>query len=763
MQFLNQIYTWFREKLGSIRSSSQAPAALQGEPATYRRYDKWVILAWVGLFLGLPLLLFLYVWWDMPSFRTLEDPTPELASVVYSADNQILGTYYLNADRVRLPSRTIPRVVKQALLAVEDRRFYEHSGVDPMGVIGAVFSTARGRTRGGSTITQQLARNLYDAVGVQRSLWRKLKEMIVAVYLEYRYSKEEILAMYLNTVPFGGVTYGIQSASRYYFGKDAKDLTLSEAALLIALLKGPSYYNPYRYPQRALARRNLVLDKMVEAGFLSAKEAEAAKKAPLGVGAVPYTASHSQGLAPYFREYLREWLLDWCRRKGYNLYRDGLQIYTTIDSRLQMHAESAVTAHLSQYQEVFDKELRSRPYPWEKDSTIVLRAMYRSERFQAGKRAGLPEAEIRAQFYQKRPMRLFQWKPPGHIDTVLTPWDSLKYYLRFLEAGVVTIDPHTGEIKAWVGGINHTYFKYDHVAKGKRQVGSTFKPFVYTAAFDNGYSPCYQELNVPIEIPVKVGGQDTVWIPRNADRDLGERVTLQKGLALSLNVITARLIRNIGPDAVIEYARRMGIQSDLEAVYALALGTCDLSVLELTSAYGCYPTLGVWREPLFIREIRDRRGNLIESFTGTSRRALSEKTAYLMVEMLRGVTIFGTAGSVRWQYGLASLDIGGKTGTTQNHADGWFVGFTPEYVTGVWVGTADRAVHFYSLWNGQGARMALPIWGLYMKAAYNDPKLSLPRRRIYPPAGMPASIVCTDSTAASTEARDSETIQEYLR
>jgi len=759
MRWLSQVHTWLQKRL---RIQGE-PTAGGVSPSSHAKYDAWVIGIWIGLFLGLPVLVFLYVWWDMPSFRTLEDPTPELASVVYSADNQTLGTYYVNADRVRLPARVIPRIVKQALLAVEDRRFHEHSGIDPIGILGAIFSTATGRVRGGSTITQQLARNLYDAVGVERSVWRKLKEIIVAIYLERRYSKEEILAMYLNTVPFGGVTYGIQSASRYYFGKDVKDLTLSEAALLIGLLKGPTYYSPYRYPQRALARRNLVLDLMAEAGYISAKEAAEAKKAPLGVGPTPYTASHSQGLAPYFREYLREWLLQWCRQKGYDLYRDGLQIYTTLDSRLQVHAESAVVAHLSQYQEVFEKELRSRPYPWEKDSSILLRAMYRSERYQAGKRAGLSETAIQAQFHQKRPMRLFQWKAPGYVDTVLTPWDSLKYYLRFLEVGLVTIDPHTGEIKAWVGGINHSYFKYDHVAKGKRQVGSTFKPFVYTAALDNGYSPCYEELNVPIEIPVRVGDRDTVWAPRNADRELGEKVSLQKALALSLNVITARLIRNIGPEVVVDYARRMGIRSELEAVYALALGTSDLSVLELTAAYGCYPTLGVWREPLFIREIRDRRGNLIESFTGSNRRALSEKTAYLMVEMLRGVTIFGTAGALRWQYGLASLDIGGKTGTTQNHADGWFVGFTPEYVTGVWVGTADRAVHFYSLWNGQGARMALPIWGLYMKAAYTDPKLALPRRRIQPPPGLPATITCTDSTFTPPESSGSETLQEYLR
>lgn len=727
--------------------------------APYRRV---LIGGWIALFFGGPLLLFLYVWWDMPSFRTLEDPTPELASVVYTVDHQILGTYYLATNRIRLPAREIPPVAKKALLAVEDRRFYEHSGVDFWGIIGAVLHTAAGKKRGGSTITQQLARNLYDAVGVQRSIWRKLKEMIVAVYLERRYSKEEILAMYLNTVPFGGVTYGLQAASRYYFNKDARDLSLAEAALLIGLLKGPSYYSPYRHPDRALARRNLVIDLMTEAKYISVREAAAAKKAPLGVGPAPYTASQSQGLAPYFREYLREWLLAWCRQKGYDLYRDGLQVYTTIDSRLQMHAEAAVVAHLSKYQKVFDRELASRPYPWEKDSTILLRAMHRSERYQAGKRAGLDEDAIRAQFHVPVPMRLFQWEAPGYRDTVLTPWDSLKYYLRFLEVGLLTLDPHTGEVRAWVGGINHTYFKYDHVAKGKRQVGSTFKPFVYAAALDNGYSPCYEELNVPIEIPVQVDGRDTIWMPRNADRELSEKVTLQKGLALSLNVITARVIRNIGPEVVVQYARRMGIASQLEPVYALALGTCDLSVLELTGAYQCFPTLGVWREPLFIREIRDRRGNLIERFSGTSRRALSEKTAYLMVEMLRGVTIMGTAGSLRWEYGLASLDIGGKTGTTQEHADGWFVGFTPEYVTGVWVGTADRSVHFYSLWNGQGARMALPIWGLYMRAAYEDPKLALPKRRILPPPGVPAAINCADSLKTQSGAVESE-IHDYLR
>ncbi|MCS7297592.1 MAG: PBP1A family penicillin-binding protein [Bacteroidia bacterium] len=730
------------------------------DPA-YKSERLWLALLAVGLFWGIPLLLFLYVFLEMPSFARLENPTQDLASVAFSADGKILGTFYHSSDRVRVGVSEIPAVVKNALIAVEDRRFYEHAGIDPVGIAAAAVSWVRGKRRGGSTITQQLARNLYDEVGVERSLWRKLKEMIVAVYLEYHYSKEEILAMYLNTVPFGGVTYGIQAASRYYFGKDVKELSLSEAALLIGLLRGPSYYSPYKYPQRALARRNLVLDLMQEAKFISAVEAEKAKRAPLGVGKAPYTASQSQGLAPYFREYLRLWLTEWAKARGYDLYRDGLRIYTTIDSRLQMHAESAVVQHLRRFQPIFEKELAGRPLPWHRDTSILWRAMRRSERYNAAKSAGMSEAEILRQFRHRIPMRLFTWKSPGYVDTVLSPWDSLAYYLRFLEAGLVSIDPHTGEVKAWVGGINHTFFKYDHVIQARRQVGSTFKPFVYTAAMDNGYSPCYEELNVPVEIPVRVEGRDTIWSPRNADREIGGKVSLKQALALSLNIITARLMKALGPEVVITYARRMGIQSDLEAVYALGLGVCDLTLLELTAAYGCFPTLGIWREPIFIREIRDRRGNLIQSFTATSRRALSEQTAYLMVEMLRWVTIAGTAGELRWGYGLHELDMGGKTGTTQQHADGWFVGFTPDYVTGVWVGTADRAVHFYSLTYGQGARMAMPIWAFYMKRAYADTTLRLQSsKRILPPPGFRFPDCQQEQTE---EHQEGPTLQEFLK
>ncbi|MEN3040006.1 MAG: PBP1A family penicillin-binding protein [Bacteroidia bacterium] len=730
----------------------------------YRRERLWIALILLGIFWGVPLLLSVYVFIEMPSFERLENPTEDLASVAFSADGEILGTFYYTSDRVRIAASDVPPFVKKALIAVEDRRFYDHAGVDPWGVLAAVFSSISGKLRGGSTITQQLARNLYDEVGVKRSLWRKLKEMFVAIYLEYRYGKEEILAMYLNTVPFGGVTYGIQAASRYYFGKDAKELSLSEAALLIGLLKGPSYYSPYKHPQRALARRNTVIDLMLEAKFISAAEAVEAKKAPLGVGKAPYTASQSQGLAPYFREYLRMWLLNWARQRGYDLYRDGLRIYTTIDSRLQMYAESAVVQHMRNFQPLFDKELATYPpLPWKRDSSILWRAMRRSERYNALKSAGVPEAEIIKQFHQPVPMRLFTWQSPGYIDTVLTPWDSLAYYLRFLEAGLVTIDPHTGEIKAWVGGINHTFFKYDHVAQARRQVGSTFKPFVYTAAIDNGYSPCYEELNLPVEIRSEdSSGTAVSWTPQNADRQIGGRVTLKRALALSLNLVTARLMKALGPEVVISYARRMGITSELEPVYSLGLGVSDLALLELTSAYGCFPTLGIWRQPIFIREIRDRRGNLIESFTSLSRRAISEQTAYLMVDMLRWVTVAGTAGELRWKYGLSELDIGGKTGTTQQHADGWFVGFTPDYVTGVWVGTADRAVHFHTMMYGQGARMAMPIWGIYMKAVYSDSTLRLdPRKRILPPP----NFIFPDCQQGQ-EARlpeDATSIQDYLR
>ncbi|MCS7152738.1 MAG: PBP1A family penicillin-binding protein [Bacteroidia bacterium] len=726
----------------------------------YKRERFWIAFILGMLFWGLPLLLFLYVLIEMPSFSRLENPQEELATVVFSADGEVLGTFYHSSDRLRVDINEIPDVVKKAVIAVEDRRFYEHAGIDPVGIMAAVYSSLTGKRRGGSTITQQLARNLYDEVGVERSLWRKLKEMIVAIYLEYRYSKQEILAMYLNTVPFGGVTYGIQAASRYYFGKDVQALSLPEAALLIGLLKGPSYYSPYKHPERAIARRNVVIDLMQEAGFISAQEAAEAKKAPLGVGKAPHTANQSQGLAPYFREYLRLWLLNWARQRGYDIYRDGLRVYTTIDSRFQMHAESAVVQHIRELQPIFNKELKAYgPPPWKKDTSIIWRAIRRSERYNVLKSAGLSETEIMEQFRKPVPMRLFAWNKVGYIDTVLPPLDSIIYYLPFLEAGMVVIDPYTGEIKAWVGGINHTYFKYDHVIQAKRQVGSTFKPFVYTAAMDNGYSPCHEELNIPIDIQTE-GGKDTIWSPRNADLSIGGKVTLKKALALSLNIVTARLIKTLGPEVVISYARRMGIQSELEAVYAIALGVCDLSLLELTSAYGCFPSLGVWREPIFIREIRDRWGNLIESFTGSSRRAISEQTAYIMVDMLRWVTMAGTASSVRWLYQLGELDIGGKTGTTQMHADGWFVGFTPDYVAGVWVGTADRSIHFYSAY-GQGSKMAMPIWGLFTKAVYSDKRLGLdPKKRILPP---PNFTFPECQQAADSLNQGEVSFQDYLR
>ncbi|MGQ9863771.1 MAG: penicillin-binding protein 1A [Bacteroidia bacterium] len=690
----------------------------------------------------------------MPSFKTLEDPTPELASVVYSLDGEILGSYYLNAQRIRLPVGKIPSIVKKALIAVEDQNFYSHAGVDLQGIMGAVWATLRGERRGGSTITQQLARNLYDEVGVERTLHRKLKEIIVAIYLERRYSKEEILTMYLNTVPFGGVVYGIAAAARSYYGKDVSQLTVPEVALLIGLLKGPTYYSPYRHPERARQRRNLVLQLMYQQKFISKKTLREAMRASLGVGDRPYAASQSTGIAPYFREHLRLWLEEWCSARGLDLYRDGLQIYTTIDANLQRYAEAAVAQHMSQLQEKFSKEIRMSK-PWEKDTMILHRAVRRSERYNMLKSAGVPEAQIWKSFYVPRRMRLFSWQNPHGIDTLLRPIDSIKYYLGFLEAGVVTIEPQTGHIKAWVGSINHHYFKYDHVSLGKRQVGSTFKPIVYTVAFDNGYSPCYEELNVPVEIRYQYEGRDTVWRPRNATREVGERVSLRKALALSLNIITARLMKAIGPQAVVEYAHRMGITSPLEPVYALALGSCDLNILELTSAYGVYPTLGVWHEPIFVREIRDRNKNVLATFSGQSRRALSEKTAYLMVEMLRFVVNAGTAGELRWRYGLPySIDIGGKTGTTQNHADGWFVGFTPNLVTGVWVGSADRSVHFQSLEQGQGARMAMPIWAYYMKAAYEDKALHLPRSRIQPPAGVAPVGDCQVKPAQELEMPD---------
>ena len=705
----------------------------------FRRYY-FTLVALLALTLLGPLAFIGYVLGEMPPLRALENPQTSLSTVVYSADGEILGSYYTGENRLNVPIGEMPLHLQQALIATEDVRFYNHAGIDPVFVFTAPFRVLLGDVRGGSTLTQQLARNLYDeAVGQERSVLRKVKEAIVAVYLERRFTKREILAAYLNTVPFGGTMYGIEAAAKGYFGKPAKQLEPHEAALLVGILKGPSLYSPFKYPKRALERRAVVIDQLRKYAYVTRATADSLTRLPLGVKALRGD-DHNEGLAPYFREQLRAWLRDWANTRGIDLYTSGLRVHTTLNARMQRYAEQAVGEHLRELQAVFDKQIKGRE-PWKADTGILSRAISQSARYNMYRSAGMPRRDILKTFRQKAPMRLFAWNDKGYRDTTLTPADSLLYYARFLQPGLVCVEPGSGKVLAWVGGLDHRFFQYDHVKLGRRQVGSTFKPFVYTAAFDNGYSPCHEELNMPIEIEA----DGVMWSPKNSDESIGGYLSLRSALAQSKNIITARLIRAIGPQVVADYAYKMGIQSRLRAVPSLALGTTDLTVLELTSAYATFADRGRYHEPIFVSRIEDKFGNVLEEFRSSSREALSEETAYLMVDMLRAVVNEGTAGALRWMYGVPQdVDMGGKTGTTQEHADGWFVGITPYFACGVWVGHSDRAVSFPTIEYGQGSRMAMPIWGRFMKRVYEDKDLAVPRTYFNRPPSLKVEIDCVE-------------------
>jgi len=695
----------------------------------YQRFRK-VVLYFFCFLIIFSISLIIYVIWEMPPLNILENPKSSLSTQILDKNGKIMGSLFDEENRIYLKSTdAINDTFVKALIATEDIRFYHHAGVDFIGTVNIFFSILTLDPRGGSSITQQLARNLYaEVVGNERSnsiktVFRKFKEAVVSIYLERNYTKEEILRYYLNTVPFGSNAYGVQSASKFYFQKEFSKLKAHEAALIVGMLKGPTFYSPFRNPQRALNRRNTVVEQMAKYGLITDAEARNIKKRPLDVvGNGTNLEYHSEGLAPYFREHLRLYIKKWANQNGYNIYRDGLRIFTTIDSKMQQYAEEAMREHLKDLQAKFDAELKAmEKKPWEMDSSIIPRAMRHSERYQLLKKEGLNEKEILKDFKTKIPMKVFVWdeKLNYEKDTILSPWDSLIYYAKFLQPGMVAIEPTTGRILTWVGGLNHKFFKYDHVEKGKRQIGSTFKPFLYATAFDNGFHPCDKELNQPPAIP---SGDGKVWRPENSDKSTGGEVTLRFALANSLNTISARVIQKVGPPTVVEYASKMGIHSPIEPVYSIALGTMDLNVLELTSGYGTILNLGKWMEPYFIDRIEDKNGNVLFQHTPNSREALSPKTAYMMIDMLKTVISKGTGSALRWMAQLHwALDIAGKTGTTQNHSDGWFVGFTPHFVAGVWVGCDDRNVHFQKITYGQGAAMAMPIWGKFAKKVYDDP------------------------------------------
>lgn len=704
---------------------------------------KWVLLMWGVFILGIAFVVGLFALISdgylgkMPSFQELENPESSQASLIYADDGRLLGSYFIE-NRSDVDFRELSPNLVNALVATEDIRFYKHSGID-FKALGRVFvGVITGSTKGGgSTITQQLAKQLFtEKPGSSLArVKQKLNEWVIAVKLEKSYSKEEIIAMYLNKYDFINNADGIQTASRVYFGTTPDSLSLTQAATLVGMLQNSSLYNPFRRPELVTQRRNVVLGQMYRYNYIDKPTYDSAVVQPLGLNI--NKQGHNDGMANYFREYLRGWLTDWAASHlkpdstPYNLYRDGLRIYTTINYDMQRYAEQAVREHLGKdlqpsfYRHwkgytnapfVFDREDAS-----EEIENIMETAKRRSERYRLMRKDGCSNDSIDIAFKTPTPMTVFSWH--GDIDTVMTPMDSIRYYKFLLQAGLMSVQPQTGHVKAYVGGLDYRYFKYDHVTQAKRQVGSTFKPIVYTLAMQEGnMSPCSKMANVQPIIPLPDG---TFWKPRNSNKKFeGHEVTLKWALANSINWISAQLIDKYNPSAVVKMARNLGITSYIPPVHAIALGTPDISLYEMVGAMSTYANKGVHLKPIFITRIEDKNGNVLERFTPESNEAMSEETAYLMLSLMKGVVESGTGIRLKYTYGFTN-PIAGKTGTTQNQSDGWFMGITPRLVTGVWVGAEDRSVHFRTITEGQGANMALPIWALYMKSVYADRNIGL--------------------------------------
>ena len=694
----------------------------------------WIIF---GAFLAFIVLFFICVatgvFGTMPSFEELENPQTNLATEIISADGKVLGTYYVeNRSNVRYAE--LSPYIPQALVSIEDERFTEHSGIDERALFRVAFGVLTGNKKGGgSTITQQLAKNLFprgENLSTPKLVLRKFQEWITATKLEHNYSKEEIIAMYLNTVAFGHNAYGIRSAAKTFFDKSPKELNIEEAALMAGVVNAPTRYSPVRNPENSIGRRNLVLKKMADNGYITKAECDSISQIPIDMSHFN-VMDHNSGQATYFREFLRGELNDWAKNhthpdgRPYNIYRDGLRIYTTIDSRMQQHAEAAVKEFMGkELQPMFYKHWKNQKnapfYNITADEIdhILETSMKRTERYRTLKNAGMCMDSIKAEFNRPVEMTVFSWDGP--IDTVMTPMDSIRYYKWFLQASLVSIESHTGHVKAYVGGLDYRFFKYDHVTQARRQVGSTFKPFLYTLAMQEGeYTPCTRIPNIQYSIELEDG---TFWEPHNSGKHIGEEVTLKWALAQSNNWISAYLMNRFGPEAVIGMARRMGVESPIEAVPSICLGVCDLKLIEMVGAMSTFANQGVYIKPMFITRIEDKNGNVIERFMPEESEAMSELTAYKMVELMKGVVQSGTGIRLRSSYGFTN-PIAGKTGTTQKQSDGYFMGITPDLTTGVWVGAEDRSVHFRSTNLGQGSHTALPIWAYYMRKVYNDPNL----------------------------------------
>ena len=689
---------------------------------------------------------------EMPDFRQLENPKTNFASEIISSDNKVLGKYYFNDNRTPIEYEDISPETINALIAIEDERFYSHPGIDLKATLRAiVFLNQRG---GASTITQQLARQLFVGVrsrNIFQAITQKIKEWVIAVRLEKQYTKEEILTMYLNIYDFGYYGDGIKSASNIYFSKEPIDLKVEESAMLIGMLQNSSLYDPIRRPEITKNRRNLVLMQMSKNNYITKKEEDSLRTLPLTLDYTPQ--SHRQGLATYFRSYLRGFMKDWTSKNfkndstKYNLYVDGLKIYTTINSKMQKYAEESVQEHMINLQKEFfiqNDTLSTAPFldlEEDEEETIMKRAMRRSERWRKSKLSGMTNEEIEESFNKAVDMTVFSWN--GDIDTIMSPIDSIRYYKHFLRAGMMSMNPKNGHVMAWVGGINYRHFQYDHVMLSKRQIGSTFKPFLYATAIDQlKLSPCdmLPDLIHCIE-PYKYGNPEP-WCPTNSSDKYGGMRTLSNALANSKNTISAQLIDKVGPRPVADLARNLGVSSNIPNVPAIALGTPDLSVYEMVGAYGAFANKGIYVEPVMVTKIEDKNGTIIYQSKPNTKDVISEESSYVTLKLLEGVTKFGSGARLRhniaedernyvynnvvtgYPYEFKN-DIAGKTGTTQNQSDGWFIGMVPNLVTGVWVGGEDRSIHFKEIAYGQGATMSLPIWGLFMNKCYADEELNV--------------------------------------
>ena len=778
---------------------------------TKKKIIKWFwILVLVPILLVVLLLLAVWAFADIPSFEELENPDSKLATQVIAEDGEILTTFHIE-NRSYVSFDELSPYVVQAAVATEDKRFYRHSGIDMQSLGRVLFRTIfSGDTSqgGGSTITQQLAKTLYPRADVSskipgvskiKMVWIKLKEWITAVKLERDYTKDEIVDMYLNAVFFGSSAYGIKAASQTFFAKDPSDLTIEESAVLVGMVNKPTRYNPAMHPDKALERRNLVITRMQQSGYLSKEVADSVKQIPISLSY--QVQDHNSGRAPYFRDMLRKYmnaskpkrssysvpedfsvdsllwaddqLYDWLNKNTkpdgskYDLDKDGLRIYTTINYKMQKFAEEAVAEHLGgNLQKSFYGDLkykRNKPFSNDIDNATIERVMQQgrrwSDRWRVMKKAGVPESEILASFSKPVKMRVFTWDKPGYVDTTMTPDDSIRWYKSILRASFVAMEPSTGHVKAYVGGPNYRYFKYDNVRQGKRQVGSTIKPFLYTLAMQEGMSPCDETVCVPQTFIVG----DNTWTPRSTDKDewIGMTVTLKWGLTHSSNNISAYLMKQFGPQAMARMMRKMGIGSHIDEVPSLCVGPADLSLYEMVAAYNTYPSKGVYVSPIFVSRIEDSQGNLLGEFTNRKREAISEQTAFLMANLMQGVVNQGTAARLRSVYKLTG-QIAGKTGTTNDNSDGWFIGYTPTITAGIWVGGEDRQVHFQSMALGSGSNMALPIWGIFMRKVLADGTCGISADdRFTEPAGMSVNLNCSGGDD-DTRTKGSDSAEFYF-